>query len=413
MSAPKTNGSTLASVLARVTAGLAVLAGLGAVTGCNLIVGSGDYVIGDAATVTPSSDGSQPGDVDGSADSSGGGEVDTSIPDTGTTPDAGETPDVGTTADTGPLPDAGPTVGCGVQGSVTTAQMGSASFQQLVTACVMAESCDPDFFDVPLSDCITLDYLGAFPTVPSITCLASAKTCTDYYNCTGNTLLDLTTCDGSNFDDTGTCAGGVATTCFGVSGGGFKANCNVLGGTCTPYASDTDGDMAANCKVLSSCPDTSEGYHCSSTTELYECDDTSTSTIAIGNACPTGSTCRTDANGTHCIYDASSCTTPGTTCVNGNLSSCAAPAGGNEGATYNCAAAGLSCVANTAAGTAACVAPGCAGTTCVESCDDTTGIMTACVGGAPISIDCTTYGFTGCSLSSPDGSNTPYAFCYY
>ena len=400
MKASKTNRLTLASMLATTPAWLAAL---GAVTGCNLIVGSGDYVIGDAAPVTPTSDGAQAGDVDGSVDS--GGEADTSIPDAGTTPDSGE-------AGLPPV-DSGSTVGCGLEGGVTSGQMGSASFQQLVTACVMAESCDPAFFDVPLSDCITLDYLGAFPTSPSITCLASAKTCTDYYNCTSNTLLDLTTCDGSNATDTGTCTGGVATTCFSPFGGGFRANCNVLGGTCTVYTSDSSGDMAANCEVLSSCPDTSSGYHCSSATELYECDTTSTSTIAIGNSCPTGSTCRTDANGTHCIYDASSCATPGTTCVNGNLSSCTAPAGGNEGATYNCAAAGLSCVMNTTAGTAACVAPGCAGTTCVESCDGTTGIMTACVGGAPLNVDCTTYGFTSCSTDSPVGSNTTYAFCYY
>jgi hypothetical protein len=411
VTASKTNRPTRASVLATATAGLAVLgalAAVSAVTGCNLIVGSGDYVIGDAAAVTPPGDGSTSGEVD----SGGGGEVDTSVPDTGTTPDSGETPDVGTTPDAGPPLEAGPTVGCGLDGGVTSGQMGSASFQQLVTACVMAESCNPAFFDVPLSDCITLDYLDAFPTVPSITCLASAKNCSDYYNCTGNTLLDLTTCDGSNVDDTGTCAGGVATSC-GSFGGGVKANCNVLGGTCTVYATDTDGDMSANCQVLSSCPDTSDGFHCASTTELYLCAATSTSTIAIGNACPTGSTCRTDADGTHCVYDASSCTTPGTTCVNGKLSSCAASAGGNEGATYDCAAAGLSCVANGAAGTAACVAPGCAGTTCVESCDDNTGIMTACVGGAPINVDCTIYGFTGCSTDSPIGSNTTYAFCYY
>jgi len=398
VSGSQTRGSTLAVAIAAIAA---IAAMAGAASGCNLIVGSGDYVVdaavggGDDVTQTKPGDGSD----GGTTGSEGGTQADVGAPDASTVlPDGGS-----------PSLEAGSTVACGVDGGGAGA--GTASFQQLITACVMAESCDPAYFDVPLSECITEDYLEAFP---STACLASAKTCQDFYNCTGNRVADLTDCDGSNFNDTGLCStNGVATTCFGAVGGGLIYNCGVLGGTCTPYATDTSGDMAANCTVLPSCPDTSKGFHCASTTQIYECDSTSTSTIAVGAACPTASSCQTNTEGTHCIYNSPSCATPGATCLDGNLNLCTSSASGNQGATFRCAVAGLSCAADADAGTGACVAPGCANTTCQESCDSTTGIMTACIGGSPFAIDCIKYGFTTCSTGSPSSSTTTYAFCEF
>jgi hypothetical protein len=391
------------------------LAGPGAaLTGCNLIVGSGDYVI-DAGAGTPD-DASSSNPPDGGGGSSSGGtgsDGATSLPEAGPIPEAGSGGDGGVPEDGGTITtDAGTvvsTVGCGAgDGLIVGPQASGTAFQQLVTACEMAVSCDPAFFDVTLSDCITDNYLGAFAAT---SCLATVASCDDYFACTGNTVADPSLCDGSNFDDTGSCAGAVATTCFG-GGGGFKANCAVLGGTCTKYDADGDGDVAANCVKLASCPDTSDGYHCASSSYLYECDTTETGTIPIGNNCPASSSCESDDNGTHCVYDASSCTAAGSTCNGNKLVTCSANAGGNEGATYDCGSVGLSCVANGASGTAACVAPGCQSSTCVESCDGNN-VITACVGGAPYNIDCTVAGFTGCSTDSPDGSSTTYAFCYY
>jgi hypothetical protein len=50
---------------------------------------------------------------------------------------------------------------------------------------------------------------------------------------------------------------------------------------------------------------------------------------------------------------------------------------------------------------------------CTESCDGAHTI-TACVGGAPVPIDCKDYGFNACDTSSPlNNSSQTFAFCFY
>ena len=153
---------------------------------------------------------------------------------------------------------------------------------------MIAESCEPRYFDVPLGECITNDYFDAFP---STACLATAKTCQDFYDCKGYRLADTTDCPSSLDDDFGACANGVATNCpsFDV---GTVSNCAVLGGTCTAYNEDDAGASAAGCKILSSCPNMNTGDQCSSTTQLYSCAQTDTSTIAVGQNCGQSSTCK-------------------------------------------------------------------------------------------------------------------------
>ncbi len=218
----------------------------GAVSGCGLVVGSGDYVVGtvDGGGSTGGSDASQT--IPPAGDGAAPGSDATAPPDAAGSPPPTE---AGTTAD------GGPTSVCAngalVPGGLPT---GDPAFQQLVNACVLAVSCDPLFFDVPVSDCINRDYLDTF--FPD-KCLAGIKSgasgpCDDYYACEGSRIAAPSECSEASTADTdiGTCNAGIATSCLG-SGDGIIFNCGALGGTCTTYH-ESDyadfGDTAAGCQ---------------------------------------------------------------------------------------------------------------------------------------------------------------------
>lgn len=219
----------------------------GAVSGCGLVVGSGDYVVGtvDGGGLTGGSDASQT--IPPAGDGAAPGSDATAPPDAAGSPPPTE---AGTTAD------GGPTSVCAngalVPGGLPT---GDPAFQQLVNACVLAVSCDPLFFDVPVSDCINRDYLDTF--FPD-KCLAGIKSgasgpCDDYYACEGSRIAAPSECSEASTADTdiGTCNAGIATSCLG-SGDGIIFNCGALGGTCTTYH-ESDyadfGDTAAGCQI--------------------------------------------------------------------------------------------------------------------------------------------------------------------
>jgi hypothetical protein len=367
----------------------------GGATGCGLVVGSGDYVVGsvdagggskggpDASQTVPPDDGAIPPESDATAE-----------PDAPGSAEAGSPPptEAGTTADGGPTDVCAN--GAVVPGGLPT---GDPAFQQLVNACVLAVSCDPLFFDVTVSDCINRDYLNTF--FPN-KCLADITSCDDYYACQGSRIATLSECSEASNEDTdiGTCNAGIATSCFG-SGDGIVFDCGVLGGTCTTYH-ESDyadfGDTAAGCQILSNCTDpTDNSLHCGTSSQLYVCAATDTSaTLGIGRTCPAGSTCQTSNGNTDCYFSAPSCTTPGTSCANGQLTTCIALTSDNQQYTNGCATAGLEC-----GGTpAACVAPGCSD--CTEGCNaDGTGLQ-ICIGGAPFTVDCTALGFNTCDTGT-------------
>lgn len=418
MSAPSVRGFLVAVLIA---------AGAG---GCGLVVGAGDYVIGDDASSTvdaasspdvsieagaTKTDGGQvsedatvsdveaPSDgpmaiEDGSPESGSfeSGSLESGLPETGAADaglgDGGQ-PFLACTPDGGPLPLAYPA--------------GSAALQQLVLACVMAETCDPIFFDVPLADCITNDYLAAVPFPP---CMTTVKTCDEYYACRGARIANSTDCPSSADTDVGKCVGAVATNCpfFGT---GTVENCASLGGTCTAYPEDDAGDTAAGCKILSSCPNMNAGTQCSGTALSFSCVTTETGTVALGQNCPSSSTCRTSIGGTHCYANGSSCTTLSAACDGGDLSSCVAVPSGNQLVTSKCSAVGLSCATNVGATKGTCLVPGCEQSNCVDSCGDDQITLHTCVGGAQYDIDCTSLGFSGCDSSQPTGSSTLYTYC--
>jgi hypothetical protein len=389
---------------------IGVVLALGLTTGaCGLVVGAGDYVVGSVGDGGPSTI----ADVSVSApDAPGSTEpIDSGLPPPG--PDATSQPDIGAppmTEGGTPPADGGATLVCAPNGDLIPGSLptGDAAFQQLVNACVLAVTCDPLFFPVTVSQCITTDYLDThFPNK----CLANIKSCDDYYACQGTRVATLAECQtASNMDtDLGACNGAIATLCFS-SGDGIVQNCTALGGTCTVYDEDSTGDKGAGCEV-GPCTNSTDGTtHCLSNTQAFTCVETETTNVGIlTESCPQGSACSTNSVLSACFGTGTACTTPGTSCNGGALTSCETYSSGNQQFTSTCSVAGLQCVPAAGVNPAACTAPGCANSGCVESCDGTN--ITTCIGGAPFVVDCTSLGFPFCSSDSVNNVN--YNYCSY
>lgn len=393
--------------LSTVAGGVVLALGL-ASAACGLVVGAGDYVVGSTA------DGGPAAIADGSLDAPTA-PADVAVPPT--------SPDATSQADTSPPPtmeagtplpaDGGPTLACTPNGDLVPGlPAGSAAFQQLVNACVLAVSCDPLFFPVTVSQCITTDYLDThFPTK----CLANITSCDDYYACQGARIATIAECQTASNDDMdiGVCNGTVATLCFS-SGDGIVQNCAALGGSCTTYH-ESDyadfGDTGAGCEVLSSCSNPTDGStQCNSNTQVFTCVNTDATSIGLATeTCPQGAACSTNSVTTACFGTGTACTTVGTSCAGTDLTSCETLSSGNQQFTTDCAVAGLQCAPASGVNPAACTAPGCATSGCVESCDGTK--ITTCIGGAPYVVDCTTLGFPVCDTAS--ANNTDYDYCAY
>ncbi len=397
MSASNRHVSPIAIVLAAALGG--------AVTGCSLVVGSGDYVIGnvgDGSTETPDAalgpDGQPAPPVDGGVpgmDAMG-------QPDTATPP-----------AEAGLVGDGGTAV-CGPGGTLNPGGLPTSdpTFQQLVDACVLTVSCDPLFFDVTVSDCITNDYLASYPT----TCLAGIKSCADYYTCMGSRIATLAECAAASNADTdqGSCSNGIATSCSSF-GDGIVSNCAALGGTCTVFhEADYDVDFpdtSAGCQLGTACDDTPSGLQCFGV-RTYSCDDTDTATTQgiSRQTCPGGSACQSTNGTAECLATAPACATAGTSCASATtLTTCIPVTSGNQQYTSDCTAAGLTCTTSVA-GTAACTAAGCANSGCGETCNGNT--LHTCIGGAPLDVDCTTLGFNTCDNGS-NVNDVSFSFCAY
>jgi hypothetical protein len=371
------------------------LAGL---TGCNLVVGAGDYVVekSDGATLadgaTQTESGTSPGD-DASDDGSS-----TTTPDSGTDGGVVSTGDAGeggvTPFDSGVPPTCGQTI-------PTT----SADFQALVTACVMASNCDPEFFDVNVSDCVTNDYLAAVGVGSSAAlCLSTITSCAGYYTCMGERNTTTAECSGNV--GSGSCSGTVAKTCFIDSEfTGSLQNCAMLGGTCAVHT-DSNSDQLADCKVLATCSNGDEDTHCSGT-KLYTCYGG----VGYGKDCANlGATCKTVNGYPQCVFNETACSTQGTTCAGADATECSVA---DQSLDLKCGRAGGTCVNDVSA--AACVAPGCEPPStngCLEECASDGVTADVCVGGQQIGIDCSKYGFTACDDTLSDPNETNAAFCY-
>lgn len=285
------------------------------------------------------------------------------------------------------------------------------AFQQIVTACTLAVSCDPEFFDIDISGCITYDYFAASN---SYACLRTIANCADFGTCWG--IGYATNAEIQSADNAGgaVCTGGGE---IGVNGDSINSStiypydsyydCNKLNGFCGAVSDPVQG-MFAGCEVPpGTCTGTDGTVHCSNTF-AYQCLDG----LTFGKDCAAvGLVCVENDAGSGCTPSGTACSAPGTwTCNGTTLENCD---GTRQNFAYDCSVAGGVCSPD--AGT--CVSPGCPPpkAPCTEKCDgDHT--ITVCVGGAPLTIDCTTVGaageFTSCGSDTPNSGNAVnWAWC--
>jgi hypothetical protein len=273
-----------------------------------------------------------------------------------------------------------------------------ADFDQLVESCVLTVSCDPYFFDVTIASCLTYDYLHVHQ---AYACLTGIHSCNDYYQCAHSRLAALADCPNSTAN--AVCNDDLAVNCTG-QGEGTVDNCASLGGTCGTV------DGVAACIVVPSCTDTDGGTECSGTTATYEC----IGGRGYGSNCGSGLTCGNGASGPGCYFNAPTCGTPNVAECNGTSAEYCTE--GRQEFTFNCSLSGSSCYVADGGTDYYCVSPGCtpaAVDSCKESCASDGKTINTCIGGAPYPIDCTKYGFTGCTQST-DTSTTPstvYTHC--
>jgi hypothetical protein len=392
-----------------------------ALASCGLIVGVGDYAVGDSGadgTTGGGMDGtsgqeSSAGDVGADRADAGGGvggdatreaatldapadNVGERNGDAGAGGDATDGSDA-SGVDTGradaeggsPGGEAGPTCGQGLP-------TGQSNFQTLVSTCVHAISCDPFLFPISLSDCLTHDTLQA---TGSLACLSTKQDCAGYYQCQGARYATPAECPAGGLSSCDT-INNLAIDCFN----GAVTNCTQTGGTCQAFT-DSSGNSRADCAVVNPCTVTDGGAQCSGN-NYYNCVPSSpgaSTGVGYGLNCTLAiATCTTTTgSGTACYFNGgSSCNDAGSVACNGStLLVCGTTGQFN----YDCSRGGGSCVTDNL-GNADCVSPGCSlSTSCSESCDGAHTI-TACVGGAAYTIDCTQYGFTTCGSDLATGN---------
>jgi hypothetical protein len=328
-------------------------AGAALLASCNLIVGVGDFSVGDGGAVATGDSGRK----DARAEAA---------------------------------------VKCG-EGIPTTPD-----FEQLVQSCVYAESCDPNNFDVNISYCVTYNYLQDYT---GVACLSTITSCDLYYDCQGTGLTTSSDCPG---DSGSTCNGNVALNCAQ----GIKENCAKLGGSCGLYDAGEEAGTTAGCVVVDSCPETDGGSFCQGT-DSYQC----LGGKGYGQDCQNiPATCLEADGGTFCEYQAPSCSTPGSNkCSNaGTLEACTTH---KQSVKFDCTRANESCIVDDAGdGFCVSPGCSVNNVLCDqdtdETCDEAGVTMTVCVGTAPYKIDCSKIpGFTNCAMNL-NGIGFPYTYCY-
>lgn len=309
----------------------------------------------------------------------------------------------GSSADVMSFPDAGSEAStCGPASLPAT----STTFQNIVTSCVLAVSCDPFYFQTTISECISEIYLQSVSST-AVSCLASISSCADYEGCAKQSIPTTAQCASTSMaaycDATGN-----AINC-GADSNIFVKNCVARGQTCATYNDGTATGAAgtvADCVVPGTCTTAQEdgNQHCDTNNNIFTCVNGS----KYGENCNLiNGTCQEDTttpSNTSCYFNGTACPTAGYTCEsNGNAQWCT----GTVLFKFNCSVAGLTCALDDDSGTADCLAPGC-GTSdyanCVESCAADGHTANVCIGGAQVPLDCRNYGsFKTCYDSTTNG----------
>jgi hypothetical protein len=394
--------------------GLAVGGGMAA--GCNLVVGAGDYHVasdqsGDATTPLPDAFAGA-GDAFTAPDVTSPGN-DANPPGNDATPppgDDGAAPpgdDGGTPpGDDGGGADTGPTPTCG-----STLLLGTQDFANLVRGCVYHFACSPTA-DNPngvtssysIGTCIGEDDLGLFGATA---CEKAATDCADVVSCSGYGFATKTDCDGGTSVH---CNGNVAVQCDPTNNPetypGTTIDCNRQGGGCKVFVDTDAGDTTAqvDCEIVPHCPELDQDTACSDGGAFYEC----LNGVGYGQQCSNFQT-HCDPSSPGCYYNSPGCDPNNTPlCSGGTAQYCYDDGNGGQLQALHCEHAGLAC--DDSSGTGTCYAPGCDPTACTESCNGS--MLTTCVGGYPLAIDCSQYSPTKggpgmtCRMIDVDGFTT-------
>jgi hypothetical protein len=396
--------------------GALLVGGGAALASCNFLVGVGDYTVGEAGadSTTGVVDAGGGNDVasdqtmdqgsdqaighDGPSDAKGDGIADSKSDQGGEAGAMGDAPnggDAGTAdADSG---NAEAAVDCGE--GLPAAQIDAGTdFQKLVNTCVLTASCDPLFLPAAISHCISDNALAA---TGALACLTTIADCNGYYACQGERYTTPAECLSSTTPGYCDAVNNVAFDCVNMA----AINCVPSGGTCRTYT-DSSGKARADCAVLDPCTVTGGAQECSGN-NLYTCisNDGGATGVGFGRYCSASSVCATTATGgTGCYFKGNStCSDGGVSCSGASTYTLCSAAG--QLLNFDCTRAGDSCQTDDA-GNAGCVRPGCSlGSGCTESCNG--GVITVCVGGAPLAIDCKQYGFLSCA----GGTGQTAAYC--
>jgi hypothetical protein len=375
--------------------GLSVVLGAG---GCTLVVDSGGYQV-------VLEDGSADSTI--GVDTGAGGMdsgVDTGLPGSDTGAPSEDT-GVGPAEDAG---DSGPACG-------STLATSSPTFEQILLSCVLDQGCQNSSYSFSVSTCVAESELASISAVTA--CESHAQTCTDISDCTGQGWTG--SCNtGSSTQTASTCdAQNRINYCSGSGDEGWFWDCTKNGGTCETYIdpNDLDAGVVAGCVVVSSCSNADDGTEYCSGSDLYQCvNKKDGGAFGVGQDCNNFSaTCESSGDsGTSCYYDLPACTAATTTACQGDIGQICYSTGLQ---TYNCAAAGLTCspVSNSVTGLPfTCVAPGCDPSNCTETCGGSSGnVATFCVGGAPVTFDCSTLGMNCYDSDVEDSNGNSLVYC--
>jgi hypothetical protein len=278
---------------------------------------------------------------------------------------------------------AGPTCG---------ASLDRAKLEPAIRACTLFLGCSPYAKSFTLSECITDDLVE---TMEYYYAASRAKSCADISQSYGWGDARPGECPAGSREKK--CVGTRAVSCDPLwRKGGVFSDCAIQGGTCATSGPDGGAPTTVGCLVQPTCTGAPKDYQCNASNALYNCIDGK----GFGSNCSTASaTCENRSGKVDCFLNGPSCTGSGVTCSGGVKERCSS----GTRYRYNCAAVGLDCKSE--GEDTGCLSQGCTfqqAKECVESCDKDGRVANVCVGGAPVKIDCTSYGFGKCVRFNPN-----------
>ncbi len=237
---------------------------------------------------------------------------------------------------------------------------------------------------------------GSIPGFPSFACMEQATTCAELSACSAPTPADDALCGGKTGN---VCANGVALE--GCPKPTSVTDCTALGVACQASAS------GASCAPVTC--DASNALHCEGNT-LVGCDPMTGSIVDQDCTLPTS---YVDSNGGVYPYPLvgacvnAQCTGAGAPCTSIDpedytcQGSVIAGCGNGHAATFDCTTLNLGLTCSDQGEGAYCIRPNAeCDRLAQETCND--GVITFCLFGVTTTVDCKSYGFSGCGVLTGD-----------